>query len=84
MKILFFLLSTILSSNVFSQDVKHDDSITVHNLTNENQHVWVNAVSYDVSNNTSLRVPCNLGENIEVQHIDESVILSCGSKKEVK
>ena len=84
MKYLIFSISIILSSSIFAQDTKTDNSITVHNLSNTVQHIWVNAVSYNVSFNSTLRVPCNSGENIEVQHIDESVILSCGSKKELK
>lgn len=84
MKIILILILTFLSSSVFAQDAKIDNSITVQNLSSEAQYLWVNAVSYNISLNSNLRVPCNSGENIEVQYIDESVILPCGSKKELK
>ena len=82
MKILFILISLILSSSIYAQE-KTDNSITVHNLSSDSKHVWVNAVSYNILHNTSLRVPCNSGENIEVQYIYESTILPCGSTKEL-
>lgn len=84
MKILL-LISLITCVNfAIAQDKKIDNSITIHNLSDSEQNIWINAVSYNVSFNSSLRVPCNQDETIEVQYIDESVNLSCGSKKEIK
>ena len=80
MKTALLIVSVLLSSNIYAQDIKTDKSITVHNLSNLNQQLWVNAVSYNISFDTSLRVPCNLGEEIEVQYIDNSQHYDCGSK----
>ncbi len=84
MKIPLLFVSITFCSNSFALSEKIDNSITIHNEFNAQQQLWVNAVSYDIASNSSLRVPCNLGENIEVQFINESVILACGSKKELK
>ena len=84
MKIIIILISTVFTGISFAQKTNTDNSITVLNLSNEEQFIWVNAVSYDIASNSNLRVPCNLGENIEVQYIDEIVMLSCGSRKELK
>ncbi len=83
MKTPLLLISMALCSNAFAQIEKIDNSITVHNLSNTKQQLWVNAVNYNVASTSSLRVPCNANENIEVQYIDKSSLLACGSKMEI-
>jgi hypothetical protein len=84
MKKVLFLISMTLCSNAFAQTEKIDNSITIHNLSNAKQQLWVNAVTYNVASTSSLRVPCNTNENIEVQYLDDSKILNCGSMMEIK
>lgn len=83
MKPIFIILSLIMSSALLADEKEVDNSITVHNFTTKDQAVWVNAVNYSVSFDSSLRVGCYSGESIEVQVGNKSSYYDCGSSVEL-
>ena len=73
----------ILSLSLSAENELKDNSITIHNVSEETKQIWVSDIEHLIEEGSSLRVPCYQGDSIYIQSSTNIDLLQCGSNKRI-